>query len=148
MCIECPVDLGVIHGREGRGTPSHPWTTRQIVRIMLENWMELPCIIHDLCTEDGLYPNGWFDMTLQPYGPDKLDHFALQLLDLATAVRQMANRCREHGVDDLVLHDKKAQEWRIHLDEWVHKAQVDVEMRIHQRKARRRAATFRTNGGV
>ena len=78
-------------------------------------------------------------MTLQPYGPEKLDKFALQLLDLAAVMREMANSSREHGVDDLALHDKKAQEWCTKLDEWVHRCQADLEVKIRQARAKRRA---------
>jgi len=59
-------------------------------------------------------------MTLQPYGPKKLDQFALELLDVATMLREMANSSREHGIDDLALHDKKAREWCNRLRDWAH----------------------------
>ena len=78
-------------------------------------------------------------MTLQPYGPEKLDHFALRLLDLAAAVRAMANDSREHEVTDLALHDKKAQEWFGKLNHWAHKVQAEVQMQIVQSRASRRA---------
>ena len=78
-------------------------------------------------------------MTLQPYGPEKLDHFALRLLDLAAVIRSMANTSREHTISDLALHDKKAQEWCARLDDWVHRAQADLEVKVRQARARRRA---------
>jgi len=78
-------------------------------------------------------------MTLQPYDFRKLDQFALQLLDVAAMVREMANNCREHGIDDLALHDKKAQEWCARLDDWAHKARAELDVRIRQDRARRRA---------
>lgn len=78
-------------------------------------------------------------MTLQPYGPEELDQFALRLLDLAVIVREMANSSREHGITDLALHDKKAQEWCSRLDDWAHRAQADLEVKIRQARARRRA---------
>jgi hypothetical protein len=80
-------------------------------------------------------------MTLQPYGPGKLDQFALHLLDLAAALREMAHSSREHGVTDLALHDKKALEWRARLDQWVHRAQADLEVKIRQARAKRRAVS-------
>ena len=79
-------------------------------------------------------------MTLQPYSPDQLDRLALHLLDLAAIVREMANRSREHQLTDLALHDKKALEWCGNLEKWAHKSQADVELRIRQVKAERRAA--------
>jgi hypothetical protein len=51
----------------------------------------------------------------------------------------MANRSREYGVTDLVLHDKKAQEWCARLDEWAHKVQADLDIKIVQVRAERRA---------
>jgi hypothetical protein len=77
-------------------------------------------------------------MTLQTYDPQKVDQFALRLLDLAATVRQMANRSREHGIADLVLHDKKALEWCLKLEQWANKTQADLEVRILQDKADRR----------
>ena len=78
-------------------------------------------------------------MTLQPYSPEKLDQFALQLLDLAAIMRQMANRGREHRISDLALHDKKAQEWCTKLEHWAHRIQAEMEMKIVQARAERRA---------
>jgi hypothetical protein len=79
-------------------------------------------------------------MTLQPYDPQKLDHFALRLLDLAAICREMANRSREHGIADLALHDKKALESCDKLEKWAQKIRADLEVRILQEKAARRAA--------
>jgi hypothetical protein len=77
-------------------------------------------------------------MTLQTYDPEKLDRMALRLLDLASMVRQMANNSREYGIDDVALHDKKAMEWCAKLEQWAHKTQADLEVRILQDKAERR----------
>jgi len=77
-------------------------------------------------------------MTLQTYDPQKLDQFALRLLDLASIVRQMAAQSREYGIADLALHDKKALEWCANLEQWARKTQVDLEVRILQDKASRR----------
>ena len=78
-------------------------------------------------------------MTLQTYGPQNLDHLALRLLDIAAIVREMANLGREHGVADLALHDKKALESCVKLEQWAHKIRADLEVRILQDKAERRA---------
>jgi hypothetical protein len=80
-------------------------------------------------------------MTLQAYDPQKLDQVALRLLDLASIVRQMAHRGREHGIADLALHDKKALEWCAKLEQWAHKTQADLEVRILQDRASRRGRT-------
>ena len=78
-------------------------------------------------------------MTLQTYDPQQLDQFALRLFDLAAIVREMANRSREHGIADLVLHDKKALEACAKLEQWAHKIQADLDVRILQEKAERRS---------
>jgi hypothetical protein len=77
-------------------------------------------------------------MTLQTYDPQKLDQLALQLLDLAAVVREMAQQSREYGITDLVLHDKKALEWCVNLQQWSHKVQSELEVRILQTRAERR----------
>lgn len=78
-------------------------------------------------------------MTLQRYKPEEMDQFALRLLDLAAMMREMAGTIREHGIADLPMHDKKAQEWCVKLEQWLHKAQADLEAKIRQSRARRRA---------
>ena len=54
-------------------------------------------------------------------------------------MRQMANRSRECDVKDFCVHDKKAHEWLHGLERWVRKAQAELEMRIIEARARRRA---------
>jgi hypothetical protein len=78
-------------------------------------------------------------MTLKPYNPDALDQFALRLLDLAAIMREMGKRSRECEIDDFCLHDKKAREWFHNLERWVRKSQAELEMRILEARARRRA---------
>ncbi|MCE5303847.1 MAG: hypothetical protein LLF97_12175 [Planctomycetaceae bacterium] len=78
-------------------------------------------------------------MTLQTYNPDQLDRLTLRMLDLAAILRQMANRSREHGIADFPLHDKKALEWCINLEQWAQKTQADLEVRILQQKSDRRS---------
>ncbi len=80
-------------------------------------------------------------MTLQPYNAEKLDQLALRLFDLAAIMRSMANRARENQVDDLHLHDKKAQEWCVKLDHWAHKIETELDIQILQARAERRAMT-------
>ncbi len=77
-------------------------------------------------------------MTLRTYDPSKLDQFALRLFDLAANLRQMANRSRELGIEDFPLHDKKALEWCSKLEQWTHKTQADLEVRILQDKAEKK----------
>jgi hypothetical protein len=82
-------------------------------------------------------------MTLNPYDPSRLDLFALRLLDLAASVRQMAQRTREHAIDDFALHDKKALEWIVRLERWSRKASAELEMRILESRASQRAKSHR-----
>jgi hypothetical protein len=72
-------------------------------------------------------------MTLQSYDSDKLDQFALLLLDLAGVVREIANLSKEYEID-LPLHDKKALEWCAKLDYWAHKTRADLDVKIRQTK--------------
>jgi len=78
-------------------------------------------------------------MTLQPYSPEKLDLLALRLLDLAALMRQMANQSREYQIEDLALHDKKAHEWCGSLERWAHKARAELQMKVIDVRASRRA---------
>ncbi|MHC4399972.1 MAG: hypothetical protein ACYTG0_09855 [Planctomycetota bacterium] len=78
-------------------------------------------------------------MTLKRYDASMLDQLALELFDLVAILREMANRSREFEVDDLALHDKKAKEWYENMERWVRKAQAELEMRIIEARATRRA---------
>ncbi len=78
-------------------------------------------------------------MTLKPYGPEKLDQLALRLLDLSGILRQMANNSREQDVANLPLHDRKALLWLENIEHWAHKGQRDLDIKIHEVKASRRA---------
>ena len=78
-------------------------------------------------------------MTLTPYNPQMLDQLALRLLDLAASVRQMAIRSREHPIESIAVHDKKACEWIANLERWARKSLADVEMRILEARAGHRA---------
>jgi len=80
-------------------------------------------------------------MTLKPYDPAMLDQFALRLLDLAAVIRRIAQKSRENEVSDFALHDKKAQEWLANLEHWAQKCQAEMEMRILEARAARRAAS-------
>ena len=78
-------------------------------------------------------------MTLHTYGPEKLDELSLRVLDLAVIIRQMAADSREQDISDLPLHDKKALLWLGNMETWAHKGQRDLDIKIHEVKAARRA---------
>lgn len=81
-------------------------------------------------------------MTLKPYDPEMLDQFALELLDLAAIVREMANCSREYAIGDFALHDKKAKEWMDGLTRWVRRSQADLDLKVAEARANRRAASL------
>jgi hypothetical protein len=85
-------------------------------------------------------------MTLQPYDPDKLDQLALRLLDQAAAMREMAHLCREYRIRDLVLHDKKANEWCENLERWTRKAKAELQMKSIDIRAVQRADAVARRG--
>ena len=78
-------------------------------------------------------------MTLNTYSPQELDQFALRLLDLAANLREMARKSRESQIVRLPLNDKKAQEWCGRLEQWILRAQAELETRVRMAKATRRA---------
>ena len=84
-------------------------------------------------------PEARFVMTLKPYNPDMLDQFALKLLDLASQMREMANRSREYEIGDFTVHDKKAREWHANMERWMRKSRADLEMKIIEVRAAQRA---------
>jgi hypothetical protein len=78
-------------------------------------------------------------MTLKPYDPEMLDQFALEFLDLAAVMREMASSSRDHEIVDFALHDKKAKEWLDGLTRWVQKSRTELELKIIDVRANRRA---------
>lgn len=81
-------------------------------------------------------------MTLQPYTPERLDVFALRMLDMAALFRDLAQNAREHGIQSLTLHDRKALDWCGKLESWAQKCRGEMEIQIHGAKASRRAKAF------
>jgi hypothetical protein len=67
-------------------------------------------------------------MTLKPYTPDRLDQLALRLLDLASRVRDISRACRDEGLNQLELHDRKALEHLDRVEEWLYKAEADQKV--------------------
>jgi len=79
-------------------------------------------------------------MTLEHYTPDRLDQLALRLLDVCSQVRDMAERAREQQLEPFPLHDKKALEWLVRLEEWAQKSAADFELALVRNRGARRAA--------
>lgn len=78
-------------------------------------------------------------MTLERYTPAQLDHLALRLLDTAAAVRQLSARARVEGLEQVELHDKKALEFIARLEDWIHRAEANVQLAIRRTQGARRA---------
>jgi hypothetical protein len=67
-------------------------------------------------------------MTLIPYQSDQFDRLALRFLDLAAIFRQIAQRSREDGIEQIAVHDKKANEWLNKLEFWAEEARQRSEL--------------------
>jgi hypothetical protein len=78
-------------------------------------------------------------MTLVPYDPDRLDKMALRVLDLCSRIRKLANQCREEQLPPVELHDRKTVEWLEKLEDWLYRAEAEVNRRAHKHQGERRA---------
>jgi hypothetical protein len=83
-------------------------------------------------------------MTLEPYDSQKLDEFSLRVLDVACALREMAQNCRENALDKLPLHDKKALEWIAKLETWAREGSARLQTTMIKQRAVQRAAATTT----
>jgi hypothetical protein len=79
-------------------------------------------------------------MTLEQYNHEKLDALSLRLVDLASIFRRMSVDCRENDLDGFALHDKKALEWLIKLDDWARECEGRLQTQLVKQKAQMRAA--------
>lgn len=79
-------------------------------------------------------------MTLTAFPPEALDALALRLLDAAAAVRHMAERSREVGLEDFHLHGNKAQDWLSNLEAWTHDGTARIEAAALKQRGAQRAA--------
>src|SRR6266571_698575 len=86
-------------------------------------------------------------MTLEPYNPDQIDRITLRVVDLCCRLRQIAERSRQEQLPNFPLHDKKALEWLCKLEEWVHKAEADLNVAIYKNRGARRANEISAAGG-
>lgn len=81
-------------------------------------------------------------MTKSLYSPDQLDSLAVRVLDVSVALRSMARQCRSEGIDALEMHDRKALLWLEQLEEWSAKVERQVQSRLIEVQAERRAREF------
>jgi len=78
-------------------------------------------------------------MTLEPYDPDRLNSLTLRLLDVCGRVRQLAVRCQGDELASVPLHDRKALEWIERLEDWLARAEGDVNRAALKARAEQRA---------
>jgi hypothetical protein len=78
-------------------------------------------------------------MTLEIYAPEKIDHLALRLLDIACDLREISSLARENNLSGIPLHDKKALEFLSRLEEWTGEVIVRSQTAALKQRATRRA---------
>ena len=76
-------------------------------------------------------------MTLVPYDPDSLDKMSLRVLDLCMRIRKLANQCREEQLPPVELHDRKSLEWLDKLEDWLYRAEAEVNRCVHKNHGER-----------
>jgi hypothetical protein len=82
-------------------------------------------------------------MTLRAYDSHELDRLALRVLDVASRLRFIAEKCRDNDVPNFELHDKKALDWIARLEQWSAATMSDLDSEIYRRKALERVAQVR-----
>jgi hypothetical protein len=88
-------------------------------------------------------------MTLIPYQSDQFDRLALRFLDLAAVFRQIAQRSREDGIEQVAVHDKKANEWLANLEFWAEEARQRFELAAMRNLGAKKAkAMIEENGTI
>lgn len=79
-------------------------------------------------------------MTLVPYPPERLDALALELLDVAATLRNMAENSRAAGHRGLRLNGRKASLWLRSLELWAAHGAARLEAELLRARGARRAA--------
>jgi len=86
-------------------------------------------------------------MTLEPYDPDRLDHMSMRVFDLCSRLRALARRVREEQLPPIELHDRKALEWLDKFEEWLFRAEAEVNRSVHKSHGARRARAAQSADG-
>ncbi|MCE9554121.1 MAG: hypothetical protein K8T91_12200 [Planctomycetes bacterium] len=82
-------------------------------------------------------------MTLQQYGPERLDELALRMLDVASLFRDMANQQRQGDPKAAVgLHDRKLLEWLSSIEVWAEDARGRQQTEVIRKRGAERAQTM------
>jgi len=86
-------------------------------------------------------------MTLIPYQSEQFDRLALRFLDLAAVFREIAQRSREDGIDQVAVHDKKANEWLVNLEFWAEEVRQRFELTAMRNQGAKRAKSLIDENG-
>ncbi|MEX2188565.1 MAG: hypothetical protein WD875_17285 [Pirellulales bacterium] len=87
-------------------------------------------------------------MTLIPYQSDQFDRLALRFLDLAATFREIAQRSRDDGIEQVAVHDKKANEWLNKLEFWAEEARQRFELAAMRNLGARKAKELIAENGT
>jgi len=71
-------------------------------------------------------------MTLQAYSPEKMEKFALRLLDISAKLRSIAKDLRANQLEELRINDKKALLWCENLEIWAQKNRNTLDLVLRQ----------------
>jgi hypothetical protein len=83
-------------------------------------------------------------MTLVPYDPERIDGLSLRVLDLCARLRNLARQCRQEQLPPIDLHDRKALEWVDKLEDWLLRAEAEVERSAWKNRGERKARQTKT----
>jgi hypothetical protein len=78
-------------------------------------------------------------MTLEPYDADHLDRMSMRVLDLCSRLRTLARKSRDEQLPPIDLHDHKALEWLTKFEDWLYRAEGEVNRSVHKSHGERRA---------
>ena len=82
-------------------------------------------------------------MTLQQYGPERLDELALRMLDVAALFRDMARQQRQGDSNATVgLHDRKLLEWLSSIEVWAEDARGRQQTEMIRKRGAERAQSM------
>lgn len=71
-------------------------------------------------------------MTLIACQPRDLDELALRLLDASAKMRALSKTAQQHELTKVKLHRGKLEEWLLHIELWLHRAEGQVQAAVHE----------------
>lgn len=72
-------------------------------------------------------------MTYNRYSSEQLDQLVLRIFDVAAQLREISQKAKKHGLDDIPMHDRKAILWCEQLEQWAAKTKVNVDILLLNR---------------